>query len=270
MRKYLLLAVLAIGLVAPAARASGLKGGARRADTSRVFHPGGRPLVHMTQNEEIVMTPLQENERLEYEALMARGRDAELSSHISWVLCGVASTVLLAWGVAGRSATMMLPVILAAGYGYYSMLRGRQQVRLIAGYIEEFFESHENGARWFTWLGHLRLVPGLSPSSDWLMTCLSISLVALATLFAWVFAGAHENGGLVPGLMTGLSVAFAFHAISETARLHRTNFAAFWRQVNTAHQESSRPALRAVAGGRPTSDWRSSSGSTPQSGLGAS
>jgi hypothetical protein len=210
-------------------------------------------------HEETVMATLQENERLEYEALMARGRDAEWSSHISWVLCGVASTALLAWGIAERSSTLMLPVILAAAYGYYSMLRGRQQVRLIAGYVEEFFESHETGARWFTWLGHLRLVPGLNPSSDWFMTCLSISLVALATVFAWVFTGnAHQSSGLVPGLMTGLAVAFVFHAVSETARLHRTNFAAFWRQVNTAHQDSGRPTLRAVGGGRPTSDWRTS------------
>ena len=204
------------------------------------------------------MTTLQENERLEYEALMARGRDAERSSHISWVLCGVASTALLAWGIADHSSTLMLPVMLATAYGYYSMLRGRQQVRLIAGYVEEFFESHETGARWFTWLGHLRLVPGLSPSSDWFMTCLSIGLVALATVFAWMFtSSARPNSGLVSGLMTGLAVAFVFHAVSETARLHRTNFAALWRQVNTGHQDAGRPALRAVSGARPASDWRS-------------
>ena len=107
------------------------------------------------------MTTLQENERLEYEALMARGRDAEWTSQISWVVCGVAATTLLAWGIATRNSTLMLPVVLATAYGFYAMLRGRQQVRLIAGYVEEFFESNETGARWFTWLGHLRLVPGL-------------------------------------------------------------------------------------------------------------
>ena len=196
------------------------------------------------------MTTLQENERLEYEALMARGRDAEWTSQISWVLCGVAATTLLAWGIATRNPTLMIPVVLAAAYGFYAMLRGRQQVRLIAGYVEEFFESHETGARWFTWLGHLRLVPGLNPSSDWFMTSLSVSLVAMAVVFSWVFAGdAHRGSSLMAGLVTGLSVAFAFHAISETARLHRANFASFWRQVNSAQPDAAgRPPMRVVSG----------------------
>jgi len=73
------------------------------------------------------MTTLQENERLEYEALMARGRDAEWTSQISWVVCGVAATALLAWGIATRNATLMLPVVIATAYGFYAMLRGRQQ-----------------------------------------------------------------------------------------------------------------------------------------------
>lgn len=195
------------------------------------------------------MTTLQENERLEYEALMARGRDAEWTSQISWVVCGVAATALLAWGIASRNATLMLPVVIATAYGFYAMLRGRQQVRLIAGYIEEFFESNETGARWFTWLGHLRLVPGLQPSSDWFMTCLSLCLVALAVVFAWMFASDNHKGtSLMPGLVTGISVAFVFHAISETARLHRANFAAFWRQVNSGPAEAGKVPMRAVSG----------------------
>jgi hypothetical protein len=197
------------------------------------------------------MTTLQENERLEYEALMARGRDAEWTSQISWVVCGVAATALLAWGIATRNSTLMLPVVFATAYGFYAMLRGRQQVRLIAGYVEEFFESHETGARWFTWLGHLRLVPGLNPSSDWFMSCLSVSLVVLAVVFSWMFAGDTRKGtGLMPGLVTGVSVAFVFHVISETSRLHRANFAAFWRQVNSGSAEAERSPLRAVSGGK--------------------
>lgn len=198
------------------------------------------------------MTTLQENERLEYEALMARGRDAEWTSQISWVVCGVAATTLLAWGIATRNATLMLPVVIATAYGFYSMLRGRQQVRLIAGYVEEFFESHETGARWFTWLGHLRLVPGLQPSSDWFLTCLSNSLVILAVVFSWMFGAEAKHGSeLVPGLVTGVAVAFIFHSVSETARLHRANFAAFWRQVNAgAPADPERTRLRAVPGGR--------------------
>jgi len=197
------------------------------------------------------MTTLQENERLEYEALMARGRDAEWTSQISWVVCGVAATTLLAWGIASRNPTLMLPVVIATAYGFYAMLRGRQQVRLIAGYVEEFFESHETGARWFTWLGHLRLVPGLQPSSDWFMTSLSISLVVLAVVFSWVFANdAHRSAQLMPGLVTGVGVAFIFHAISETARLHRANFAAFWRQVNSGTSETTHNPLRMVGGAK--------------------
>lgn len=196
------------------------------------------------------MTTLQENERLEYEALMARGRDAEWTSLICWVACGMAATVLLAWGIASRNPTLMLPVVIATAYGFYALLRGRQQVRLIAGYIEEFFESHETGARWFTWLGHLRLVPGLQPSSDWFMTSLSLSLVALAVVFSWLFASdAHKGTQFMPGLVTGVGVAFIFHAISETARLHRANFAAFWRQVNSGSAEAGQNKLRAVGGG---------------------
>ncbi len=195
------------------------------------------------------MTTLQENERLEYEALMARGRDAEWTSQISWVVCGVAATVLLAWGIASRNATLMLPVVIATAYGFYAMLRGRQQVRLIAGYIEEFFESHETGARWFTWLGHLRLVPGLQPSSDWFLTSLSLCVVALAVVFSWTFAGdSHRGTGLMPGLVTGVAVAFVFHAVSETARLHRANFAAFWRQVNSSSADPGRTSMRVVGG----------------------
>ena len=199
------------------------------------------------------MATLPESERLEYEALMNRGRDAEWSSLISCVVCGVAATVLLAWGLAVRSSTLMLPVVVASAFGYYSMLRGRQQVRLIAGYVEEFFESREEGARWFTWLGHLRLVPGVQQTSDWFMTLLSNVPVTLAVVFSWVLGPDETRGGeLMPGLVTVLSVAFVFHSIAETTRLHRANFAAFWRQVNAGETRTTRgnPKVRAVGGGR--------------------
>jgi hypothetical protein len=188
----------------------------------------------------MTMTMLEDNERMEYQALMGRGRDAEWTSQLCWVVSGIAATALLAWGIAARSSTLMLPVVFAVAYGFYAMLRARQQVRLIAGYIEEFFEAQGTGARWFTWLGHLRLVPGLTPSSDWFATCLANFLVLLAVVFAWMFVPPPTRNsvpsnltGLMPGLVTGCAVAFMFHSISETARLHRANFAAFWRQVNS-------------------------------------
>ena len=65
-------------------------------------------------------------------------------------------------------------------------------------------------------------------------------LVLLAVVFAWMFVPPPSRNavpstmtGLMPGLVTGCSVAFMFHSISETARLHRANFASFWRQVNS-------------------------------------
>jgi len=197
------------------------------------------------------MTTLQENERLEYEALMNRGRDAEWTSQICWVVCGVAATVLLAWGIAARSSTLMLPVVVATAFGYYAMLRGRQQVRLIAGYIEEFFEKDEEGARWFTWLGNLRLVPGIQQTSDWFMTGLSNVPVVLAVVFSWVLGGDSRRGGdLMPGLVTGLAVVFMFHSITETSRLHRANFATYWRQSTSSATPAPRNRIRGVTANR--------------------
>ena len=80
---------------------------------------------------------------------------------------------------------------------------------------------------------------------------MSVCLVVLAVVFSWLFAGDTRRGaGLMPGLVTGIAVAFVFHAISETSRLHRANFAAFWRQVNSGPAEAGRGQMRAVIGGK--------------------
>ncbi len=115
------------------------------------------------------MASMNENERMEYSVLMSRGRDAERTSHFCWIASGIAATMLLSWGMAAKNPALMLPVIFAVAYGFYTMTHGRQQTRLIGGYVKEFYETSDMGPQWFTRLGHLEIVPGFSASSiDWL------------------------------------------------------------------------------------------------------
>lgn len=186
-------------------------------------------------------------EHSEYQALMARGRDAERSSMICWTGAGLVAAILLSWGIAARNSGLMLPVIVAAAFGYYATIHSRQQVRLIAGYLKEFVEAEPNGPRWFTRLGHLEVVPGFNPSSDWVATVLVNATVALAVVFAWLFAASTVRGELMAGIVTGCGVAFSFHSNAETTRLRQTNPAAFWHQVNAGPAVEKRPARAAVA-----------------------
>jgi hypothetical protein len=192
------------------------------------------------------MASLNESERMEYVALMNRGRDAERTAQICWIASGVGAAVLLSWAVAARSPGLLLPVVFAAAFGFYAALHGRQQVRLIAGYIREFMESKEQGPQWFTRLGNLEVVPGFNPSSDWLLTCLANVMVVVSVVFSWFFAAGAARGDLMAGIVTGVGIAFGFHSVSETARLHMSNPGAFWRQVSGGTREE-RPTLR-VAG----------------------
>jgi 4-hydroxybenzoate polyprenyltransferase len=192
------------------------------------------------------MASLNECERMEYTALMNRGRDAERTSQLCWIASGIGAAVLLSWAIAARSPGLMLPVIFAAAFGFYAMLHGRQQVRLIAGYVKEFVEGRENGGpQWFTRLGHLEVVPGFNPSADWLSVCLANAVIAASVVLAWVYAGAEPRGDLMAGIVTGVGIAFGFHSVSETSRLHQTNAAAFWRQVSGGTHDE-RPNVRVV------------------------
>ncbi len=193
------------------------------------------------------MAAYNEWDQLEYRALMGRGSDAERTAMICWVASGLTAAVLLSWGVAARSATLMLPVVFAIAFGFYAMIHSRQQVRLIAGYVRQFFESSEPGPQWFTRLSHLEVVPGFNVASDWTATTLANSAVAAAVILAWIFASGVPKGELMAGLTTGCGVAFSFHSISETARLRQANPAAFWRQIGRNNAEE-RPGPRAVAG----------------------
>ena len=186
-------------------------------------------------------------EHSEYEALMARSRDAERTSLMCWTGAGLVAAILLSWGIAARNSGLMLPVIVAAAFGYYATIHSRQQVRLIAGYIKEFVESQPNGPKWFSRLGHLEVVPGFNPSSDWVATALVNITVVLAVGFAWIFVPTTARGELMAGVATCCGVAFSFHSNAETARLRQTNPAAFWHQVNAGLAVEKRPARARVA-----------------------
>src|SRR5512137_596647 len=101
------------------------------------------------------MAALDESDRMEYVALMGRGRDAERTAQVCWIASGIAAAVLLSWAIAARTSGLMLPVIFATAFGFYARIHGRQQVRLIAGYVCEFVESRPQSPQWFTRLGHL-------------------------------------------------------------------------------------------------------------------
>ncbi len=188
------------------------------------------------------MASMNENERMEYSVLMSRGRDAERTSHFCWIASGIAATMLLSWGMAAKNPALMLPVVFAVAYGFYTMAHGRQQTRLIGGYVKEFYETSDMGPQWFTRLGHLEIVPGFSASStDWLSWMMANAVVICAVVFAWLFSSAMPRGELYAGIVTGCGMVFAFHSFSETTRLRESDAAAFWRQVGTGPVEARRP-----------------------------
>jgi hypothetical protein len=180
-------------------------------------------------------------EQAEYHALMMRGRDAERVALFCWTAAGLVASVLLSWGIGAKNTSLMLPVVFAAAFGYYASIYGRNQIRLIAGYVKEFVETQSGGPHWFTRLGHLEVVPGFNPSSDWVATILVNALVLTAIIFAWLFAAASARGDLMAGITTGCGVGFAVHSIAETARLRQSNPGAYWRQVRQGAAEDRPP-----------------------------
>ncbi len=187
-----------------------------------------------------------EDRQMEYAALMDRGRDAERTGQLCWVAAGVAAAVLLSWGIGARNPGLMIPVVLAVALGFYAALRGRQQARLIAGYVEEFLEGEGGEPRWFTRSRQIQALPGMGPAGDWLNACLANAVIVVAVAFAWIFAAPAARGELMAGIVTGCAVGFAFHSISETSRLTRTDDAALWRQVSGRLREEKRPARAAA------------------------
>ncbi len=190
----------------------------------------------------LTMPPLDEDGRMEYAALMSRGSDAERISQFCWVAAGVAATVLLSWAIEAKSSGLMLPVVFAVAFGFYATLRSRQQIRLIGGYVEEYFEGRGAAPQWFSRLRLLQNVPGFNSSNNWLAAFLANAVNLTAVVLAWVYAPTAARGELMAGIVTGCGVAFAFHSISETSRLDRTHFPALWRQVSGELREERRPS----------------------------
>jgi len=187
------------------------------------------------------MASMNENERMEYSVLMGRGRDAERTSRFCWVASCIAAAMMLSWGMAARNPALMMPVIFAVACGFYTMVNGRQQTRLIGGYVKEFFEA-EGGPQWFTRLGHLEIVPGFSASTaDWLSALICNAMVVTAVVFAWIFSSAMPRGELYAGIVTGCGMIFMFHSMSETMKLRQSDASAFWRQIGMGPVEERRP-----------------------------
>src|SRR5262245_31495983 len=107
---------------------------------------------------------------MEYSALMASSRETARVGLLCWAGSGIAGSMMLSSALAAKNPALFIPVILAVAFGYYANLRARHNVRLIAGYIEEFHEDR-NGAQWFSRLRSLETTVGLF-AHDWVMTVL--------------------------------------------------------------------------------------------------
>ncbi len=191
------------------------------------------------------MSVIGEDERVEYASLTSWARDAERTAQQCWVATMIAAATLLAWAMVSQNPALLLPVVVAVATGYYATIRGRQQVRLIATYIEEFVERQDAEPRWFTQLARLRTMPGLSPLGDWIVVCLANGVLLLAIVFAWLYAAGAPRGELMAGIVTGGGIFFAFHSISEAARFPRADVAALWRETG-AGSRGERRRVRAI------------------------
>ncbi len=177
----------------------------------------------------------------EYDALMAGGRDANRTGQLCWVASGLTAAVLLSWGMAAKNTALMLPVALAVVYGFYANLRTRYHTRLVAGYVEEYFEGR-GGPQWFSRLGMMSTLPGFGFAHDWVNAILANAVMLAAVVFGWLFAEGSARGDLLAGIVTGCGIVFGFHSLSETTRLHSTDFAASWKHANGELRDARRPA----------------------------
>jgi len=185
------------------------------------------------------MPAFEDQERTEYSSLMKRGNDAERTGQLCWTAGGLTSAVLLSTGIAARNPGLMIPAVFAIAVGFYAMLRGRQQVRWIGSYVEQFCEGSK-GTQWFTRLRVLQSQPGFRTVGDWLTVSLANAGVLLALILAWIYAGAAARGDLMAGIATACGVLFGYHSISETIRLVQTDWGAMWRQTSGDLKETSR------------------------------
>jgi predicted membrane-bound mannosyltransferase len=176
---------------------------------------------------------------MEYVALMKRGQDAERSALLSWTAGTLTAAVTMSWAIAAKNSALMIPVVFAIAIGFYGMLRGRQQVRSIAGYIEEFWEG-QSGPRWFTRVHRMQHQAAYHSVGDWLTVSLANAGMVLALILSWMYAPGVPRGDLMAGIVTAGAVLFGFHSISETMRMGQADWPAMWRHVNADLKDASR------------------------------
>lgn len=182
---------------------------------------------------------METHENMEYMALMRRGQDAERTALLSWTAGALTAAVTMSWAISARSPALMIPVVFAIAIGFYGILRGRQQVRAIAGYLEEFWEGR-SGPMWFTRVHRMQHQAAFRPVGDWLMVSLANAGVGLALILAWMYAPGVQRGDFMAGVVTAGAVLFASHSISETIRMGQADWPAMWRHVNTDLKDTSR------------------------------
>ena len=178
-------------------------------------------------------------ENMEYMSLMKRGQDAERTAHLCWTAGALTAAVTMSWAIAARSSGLMLPVVFALAIGFYAMLRGRQQVRSIGGYIATFCER-PGEVRWFGRVQRMQRQPGYPAVGDWFTVILANAGVVIALVLSWIWADASPHGELMSGIITGIAVLFGFHSISETVRMCQTDWTAMWRQAAGDTRDASR------------------------------
>ena len=181
----------------------------------------------------------------EYMALMRRGQDAERGAQLCWIAGGLSAAMMMSWAIGAKNPGLMIPAVFAIAVGFYGSLRGRQQVRWIGSYIEEFHEG-QKGAQWFTRLRRVQNQPGYRTVGDWVTVSLANAGVILTLMLAWMYAGPAPRGDLLAGIATGCGVLFGYHSISETVRMGQTDWTAMWRKVSGELKEAPR-AQRAAS-----------------------
>lgn len=186
--------------------------------------------------------------RMEYEALMNRGRDAERTAQVCWIASGIGAAVLMSWAISARNPGLLIPVEFALAIGFYAMLRSRQQVRWIAGYIRAFYEG-PGGPQWFSRMSRLQNLAGFRPAGDWLLVSIANIGMLLTVAFAWMYSGSVAHGDLMAAVVTLCGVGFAFHSVSETVRMGRLDGTAMWRSIGGEQREATRPAIGIVSNG---------------------
>ncbi len=177
----------------------------------------------------------------EYAALMSRAQDAERVGHLCWTAGALTAAVTMSWAISAHDSGLMLPVVMAIAVGFYGLLRGRRQARVIGGYVETFCEG-AGQARWHGCLRRLQRQPGYPGAGDWLTVCLANAGVVAALVLAWLWSGDSPRGELMSGIVTAVAVLFGFHSISETVRMGQADWPAMWRQAGGDEARASRAA----------------------------